>query len=152
MNASNHHQLLTPDQLIHKYPQLEYLGWNATKIGTFFSAGLLIGWRKHEKSFILESSFKDLIDYYNNVVTKCRIDLDCKKHSNVATPEELLFKYPQVVHVWDWNTSKIGVFFNSGLLRGYRNGKENKALIQEISFEELIRFTNRVARSRNVNL
>jgi len=151
MYSSHHPQLLTPDQLIHKYSQLENVGWNASKIGTFFSAGLLLGKRTPVRAYIQESSFKELVEYYNKVLMKCSIDLESKKHLDHLSAEELLVKHPDVITVLHWNASKIGIFFNSGLLRGYRNG-ESRALIQELSFEELIRYANRVNRNRNVDL
>jgi len=152
MNASDHLQLLTPDQLIHKYSQLEDLGWNASKIGTFFSAGLLLGKRRKKKAYILESSFKELVEYYNKVLYKCAVDLEHKKHLNFLTAEELLAKYPQVITLANWDASKIGIFLSSGLLRGKKNGTENKHLIQENSFVELVRYLNRVNKNRNVDL
>lgn len=149
MNSSNHPQLLTPDQLIHKYSQLEDLGWNASKIGTFFSSGLLLGKRGKQKSYILESSFIDLVGFYNKTILKCSVDLERKRHLEYLTPEELLIKHPQVVTILNWNISKIGIFLSSGLIRGRRNGE---TLIQELSFEELIRYANRVNRNRIVDL
>lgn len=70
MNAL--HNYLTPDELIQKYPQVKDISWTSSKIGVFFSAGLLLGkiCKKEKKALILESSFIELIEYYNHVVLK----------------------------------------------------------------------------------
>lgn len=57
------------------------------------------------------------------------------------TPEALMTHYPQV-KMFGWNASKIGIFFNSGMLIGYHFGKDKKAMILVSSFIELIEFTN----------
>ncbi len=142
MTPSASHVYLTPYELIRRYPQVEHMTWNASKIGTFFSAGLLKGKRKILKSLILESSFLDLVAYADQLVEKRKIDLNCKAHEkqNFLTPDELIHEYPQVVDELDWNASKVGIFYSSGLLLGYRNGKEHKALIAEKSFIELLNY------------
>jgi hypothetical protein len=65
------------------------------------------------------------------------------------TPEELIQKYPQVKMV-GWTSTKIGIFFHSGLLIGYHSGKERKALILEDSFIELVDYMNHVAFKKQV--
>lgn len=140
MSPSTINDLLTPVQLVKKYPQVESLGWNASKIGTFFSAGLLLGKRKMLKSLIYEKSFLQLLEYVDKVTDKRHVR-ESRNYCEVVnrlTPEELIRKYPQVETEWDWNASKVGIFFSSGLLLGYRNGREYKALIDESSFQELI--------------
>lgn len=131
---------LTPYEIIRKYPHVEGFGWNASKIGTFFSAGLLLGKRKLLKSLILESSFLELMAYFDKVAEKKRMATfgSASIRRDYLTPEELIHKYAQVVDELDWNASKVGIFFSSGLLLGYRNGKEYKAMIDETSFRELI--------------
>ncbi len=69
--------------------------------------------------------------------------------SDYLSPEELMNLYPQV-KLLGWSSSKIGVFFSSGLLLGYRSGKEYKALILESSFLELIEYTNGVNEKRKI--
>jgi len=126
---------LTPHEMICKYPEVEGLGWNASKVGTFFISGLLKGKRKMFKSLILETSFLELLEYVDKIAEKKRGISTRRDH---LTPEELIHKYPQVVDELDWNASKVGIFFSSGLLLGYRNGRESKALIVEASFLELV--------------
>ena len=47
----SHTHFLSPDELVHKYRQIELLGWNASKIGVFFSAHLLIGnWNRNRNA------------------------------------------------------------------------------------------------------
>ncbi len=65
------------------------------------------------------------------------------------TPEELMQRFPQL-KMLGWNSSKIGIFFSSGLLIGYHSGKEKKALILESSFIELIEFTNTISVKKQV--
>ncbi|WP_343636310.1 hypothetical protein [Fluviicola sp.] len=138
---------LTPHELICKYPETEKWGWNSSKIGTFFSANLLIGKRKLLKARITETSFLELIDYCNKLLIKKSEILLAKTSVNLDfyTPDELVHKYPQVVDDLDWNASKIGVFFNAGLLDGYRDGKEYKALINETSFLELVNYATAIS-------
>ena len=73
-------------------------------------------------------------------------------HLNFLTAEEFLAKYPQVITLANWDASKIGIFLSSGLLRGKKNGTENKHLIQENSFVELVKNLNGGNRNRNVDL
>lgn len=147
MSSNTFNSLLTPCQLVEKYPQVKALGWNASKIGTFFSAGLLLGKRKMLKSMISEKSFLQLLDYVDHVSDKrhVREKRNYCEIANRLTPEELVSKYPQVEKEWEWNASKIGIFFSSGLLLGYRSGREYKALIDESSFQELIDYVTTVS-------
>ncbi len=66
---------LTPQELINLYPQVKLLGWSSSKVGTFFSSGLLLGYRsgKEYKALILEPSFQELMDYANVINDKRRI-------------------------------------------------------------------------------
>ncbi len=66
---------LSPEELMNLYPQVKLLGWSSSKIGTFFSSGLLLGYRcgKEYKALILESSFIELIEYTNGVNEKRKI-------------------------------------------------------------------------------
>lgn len=68
---------LSPEELMHRFPQVESLGWCSSKIGIFFSSGLLIGYRsgKEYKALILESSFIELVEYANGITLKKRIDI-----------------------------------------------------------------------------
>ena len=67
---------LTPEEIINQYPQVKILGWSASKVGTFYSSGLLLGYRcgKEYKAMILEPSFKKLMDYVNDVNEQRRLD------------------------------------------------------------------------------
>jgi hypothetical protein len=66
---------LTPQELMHSYPQVKRLGWNSAKIGVFFSSGMLQGYCcvKERRSMILESSFLELMDYVDTVTAKKRL-------------------------------------------------------------------------------
>ncbi len=138
MNPHYDNNYLTPNEIVHKYPVVENYGWNASKIGTFFSSGLLIGKRKILKSKILESSFLELISYFEKVSEKKRINGFDLNRKDYLTPDELIHKYRHLENDLDWNASKVGIFFSSGFLIGYRNSKEYKALINEGSFLELV--------------
>lgn len=70
-------------------------------------------------------------------------------HLEYHAPEEIMQRFPQVKK-FGWNSSKIGIFFHSGLLIGYFCGKEKKAMILESSFIELIEFTNTVVLKKQV--
>ncbi len=65
----------TPEELMERFPQVERLGWNASKIGIFFSSGLLVGHsgRKERKALILESSFIELIEFANTISVKKQV-------------------------------------------------------------------------------
>lgn len=65
------------------------------------------------------------------------------------TPEELMQRYPQVITL-GWCSSKIGMFYNSGLLIGHRSGRESKALILESSFIELMEYVNQVTEKKHL--
>lgn len=70
--------------------------------------------------------------------------------NNHLSPEELMKKFPQVASL-GWCASKIGIFYSSGLLIGYRSGKEYKALILESSFVELMEYVNGVTMKKQIN-
>lgn len=133
---------LTPHELMNRYPQVEKLTWNVAKITIFYVSGLLIGKPRTLKPNILESSFLDLITLANKVNNKRIINLSIttvEKH-NFLSPHELIEAYPKVVDVLDWNESKVGIFYSCGLLFGHRIPRENKAVIAEDSFLELVDF------------
>jgi hypothetical protein len=67
------------------------------------------------------------------------------------TPTELLELYPDAKKI-GWTPTKVGMMFRSGLLVGFISGKHNSAMILEESFIELMKYTNRVNRSRDINL
>jgi hypothetical protein len=143
---------LTPVQLIEKYPQMKDWGWTASKIGIFYYCGLVNGKRRMFKSYILESSFLELIEFANLVATKHQMSIKPGKRNNLLTPQEILEKYPECVRKLFWNSHKIGVLFNSGLLLGYRSGREYKALIHESSVLTLIRYINKTNKKRMIRL
>lgn len=75
MNSPDNY--LTPEELIERYPHTHVIGWTASKIGIFYSAGLLHGHRgKERRVLILESSFKKLLRYANEVSKERLINLD----------------------------------------------------------------------------
>lgn len=80
MNA--HHDYHTPDELMQRFPQVRMLGWNSSKIGIFFSSGLLIGYHcgKEKKAMILESSFIELIEFTNTISVKKQVFTYPKDH------------------------------------------------------------------------
>lgn len=73
------------------------------------------------------------------------------KSQDMLTPEELIERYPDAKHKLGWCASKIGMFFNSGLLVGHRSGRECKAIILESSFVELLKYVNNITNQKNIN-
>ena len=150
-----HAYYLTPDELVHKYPQVESLGWNASKIGIFFSAHLLNGnWNRHaNKAFINELSLIELMEYTNAVSAKRTFSTvpSVQLNNNYLTPQELVEFYPQIIQL-KWGSIVIGMFFNSGLLLGHRNGKDHKALIVESSFIDLVNYVNYIELKYQIKL
>lgn len=67
------------------------------------------------------------------------------------TPKELLELYPEAKKL-GWTPVKIGIMFRCGLLVGFISGKESSAMILEESFKDLLRYINRVNRSRDFNI
>ena len=65
------------------------------------------------------------------------------------SPAELVEIYPQVAKL-GWTSVKIGMMFRCGLFVGYISGKENKAMIMEASFVELMRHVSKVNKMRNL--
>lgn len=153
MNSHTH--FFSPDELVHKYPQIELLGWNASKIGVFFSAHLLIGnWnRNSNRALINEFSLIELMEYTNAVSAKRTFStVPCVPiRYNYLTPQELTEAYPQIIQL-KWSAITIGIFFNSGLLLGHRNGKDHKALIIESSFIDLVNYVNYIDLKYQVRL
>lgn len=68
-------QYRTPEELVRLFPQIKLIGWNASKIGIFFSSLLLLGHHsgKEKKAFILESSFMELIEFANSITLKLQV-------------------------------------------------------------------------------
>ncbi len=66
------------ETLIIRYPKVRLLGWSCSSIGSFFKAGVLLGYYtgKEHKAMILESSFKKLMQYANNITAHRRMDID----------------------------------------------------------------------------
>jgi hypothetical protein len=72
------HDVLTPKEIGDKYSLiLEQLSWNPIRIGIFYSADLLSGYKsaKEDKTLIIEESLFDLINYVNKVQANKRIDI-----------------------------------------------------------------------------
>ncbi len=149
-----HAYYLTPDELVHKYPQVESLGWNASKIGIFFSGHLLNGnWSRHaNKALINEISLIELMEYTNAVSAKRTFSIiPVQLNNNYLTPQELSEAYPQIFQL-KWSAITIGIFFNSGLLLGHRNGKVYKAMIVESSFIDLMNYVKSIDLKYQVRL
>jgi hypothetical protein len=149
----NNHQVMdakklySPEELYHYcYDQCNDRAWNASKIGTFFSAYLLDGLRdfKNNKALISLESYYALVEYSNNQVVEKMMELNNGKRplaQNLLTPDELMNRFPNVATI-GWDTSKIGVFFKSSLLMGYVAKHDKKALIIEDSFRKLIDYAS----------
>lgn len=67
------------------------------------------------------------------------------------TPSELVEIYPDVLKI-GWTPTKIGIMFRCGLLVGFISGKQKSSMILEESFLELMRYTNEVNKSRDLNI
>tara|TARA_R110002072_G_C7875534_1_gene527565 strand:+ start:60 stop:305 length:246 start_codon:yes stop_codon:yes gene_type:complete len=65
------------------------------------------------------------------------------------SPAELIELYPQVAKI-GWTAVKIGMMFRCGLFVGYMSGKENKAMILEDSFVDLLKYFSTVNMKRNI--
>lgn len=65
----------TPEELMQKYPEVKSIGWTSSKLGIFANSGLLIALqhKREKKTLILESSFIELIEFYNSVVLKKQV-------------------------------------------------------------------------------
>jgi|GEM_PF-1094841 len=152
--APNSNGHLTPSQLVRKYPEIELWGWNQSKIGIFYHSRLLVGKPKLFKSMIEVSSFLELVDYANTLHSKDQLNLRLLhgQHVNHMTPEEIMEEYPEIGRKWNWTASKIGTFYSAKLLLGHRNGKENKALIVERSFQELVEYVNGIQEKMKLKL
>lgn len=146
---------LTPEELLNRYPQIKALEWGVVKIGKFYTAGLLQGYRcnKENKSLILESSFINLIQFANNVTKEKELDtekFECIL-SDYSCIDKLISIYPKV-RLLGWSSSIIGSFLRSGLLLGYYTGKGHKAMILECSFTKLIKYANDVTAKRRMDI
>ena len=62
-------RLFSPSELVELYPQVNKLGWTATKIGIFFRSGFLVGFLsgKENKALITEESFVKLLQFIAEV-------------------------------------------------------------------------------------
>ncbi len=69
--------------------------------------------------------------------------------SKLFSPSELVELYPKVKS-YGWTPTKIGIFFRAGLLNGFISGKENKALILEESFIDLMNYFNITSEKRRL--
>lgn len=75
INTGKHpraYDLLTPDELMKRYPDIAFIGWDAVKLGIFFKSSLLMGViASHEKkSHIMDDSFRELVDFANTIYIK----------------------------------------------------------------------------------
>jgi len=137
--------LHTASELREKYPQVELLGWNALKIGTFLSSKLLIGTNKSSRqpALIREKSFVKLMNHSNDLrnLHNCLIDPTNRSCIDLLTPQELYEDYPRVM-LLDWSAARIGMFLNAKLLIGIHKGSGRSALIARPSFVSLIELAN----------
>lgn len=71
--------LLTPEELFRKYPQLKEIGWTPQRLGQLLACGLLDGQYSHNSgnriSLIRESSLHDVVQFRNEVVKKKIVEL-----------------------------------------------------------------------------
>lgn len=132
-------EFITPEKALLKYPALSNLHWNASKIGMFYSCGLLIGYKTRKATFIRIDTLLELAEYTNKVLQKDLFKID-NKFQDCYSPEELILKYPKVAKHLHWTCIKVGVFLSAKLVSGHRVGAEHKAFITENSFLDLVKY------------
>lgn len=140
-------EFITPEKALLKYPALSNLHWNASKIGTFYSCGLVIGYKTRKATYIRIDTLLELAQYTNKVLQKDHFNID-NKQEKYYSPEELILKYPKVAKHLHWTCIKVGIFLSARLVSGHRVGAEHKAYINENSYLELIKYVKALNRKR----
>lgn len=140
-------EFITPEKALFKYPALSNLHWNSSKIGTFYSCGLLIGYKSRKATYIRVDSLLELAQYTNKVMQKDQFKIQ-NKQLKCYSPEELILKYPRVAKHLNWTCIKVGIFLSGKLVSGHRVGVEHKAFISEDSFLELVKYVKRLNKKR----
>ena len=78
MTNENNEEMLTPSQILDKYPELKKkFGWTAKDIGLLLKNKLLQGHYNHSlrKSMITEDSLKSLIRFANRQIENQLVDI-----------------------------------------------------------------------------
>ena len=140
-----YNDLHTASVLLEKYPQVQLMGWTALKIGTFLSSKLLFGVNKtvRQAALIREKSFVTLMNHSKELknLHSSWVDPNNRSVIDLLTPQELYDEYPRVKYL-DWTASRIGLFLNTELLIGVKNGTGRPSLIARPTFVSLIDHAN----------
>lgn len=65
--------------------------------------------------------------------------------SNFLTPQELIYRYPQVNKL-DWTNDTLTKLYNAGMLEGYSCIDDRQTKILESSFVSLFNYAMRVSK------
>lgn len=135
----NQSYYLTCQQLLEKYPDARIWGWDARKIGTFYSCLLLEGRRfgSNSRPMISEISFSNLMNFVRNTYENYELN------EPLYSYEEIMELFPQAAK-YRWTPTKIGQMRSAKLLMGLKSSKENRYLIARSSADQLIRYTNQI--------
>ena len=126
----------TCQELINRNVSTQFLNWNISKVGIFYSCSLIEGrpFGKNKRVIISEDSFKLLIAFAHKVKDSV------ESEPEYLTYEDVLFLYPQTT-AFHWTPTVIGTLCHSTLLCGKRSRKEDCNLVSIPSVENLIAFT-----------
>lgn len=142
-----------PSIWLEKYPNsVQFLNWNASRIGVFYNSYLLYGQKKNVKETVLIEgnsylSLMSLTDKMNQAHTITVGQADYCVY-DLLTPEELMEEYDEVEEVLGWTATKIGIFYWSKLLVGSSNGKGRSVMITRKSFLLLVEHAVEVIQQR----
>jgi hypothetical protein len=149
MSSSPHDRLLTPTQLVQKYPAVELFCWTPSVVGALYNFGLMLG-KRTEKANIYESSFINLVGLANQVAANQKVILNTTIYE-FWTPQEIIEEYPELLRVWYWDASTIGTILSARLLNGSKH-KEHSAHILLPSFWTLVDYVNNIKDQQKLNL
>lgn len=149
MSSSLHDRLLTPTELVRKYPAVELFCWTPSVVGALYNYGLMHG-KRTDKANIYESSFIDLVGLANQVAANQKVILNTTIYE-FWTPQEIIEEYPELIKVWCWDASTIGTILSARLLNGSKH-KEHSAHILLPSFWNLVDYVNNMKDQQKLKL
>lgn len=145
----------TPQTLYNRYPEVQLLGWNVSRIGVLLNAYLLHGLPKEKRRLALvdERSFQALIKFSGSVFDEHKAQTTTRSVglTELVTPTELIEEYEDLVNL-GWTPTKIGIFLSCKLLVGCQNGVGRSCLITRGSLLRLVDHANGTSERRKVIL
>ncbi len=131
-----------PTQLLfEKYPSVNILGWNSTRVGIFYHSHLLVGIYGKGKPQLLvnERSFLALMSFAKKMAIRKGVYLEnpTAGEYDLLSPAELIQEYPNAGYM-GWCPTKVGIFLSAGLLVGHTRGVGQSSLITRKSFVMLV--------------